>query len=387
MLCNIEALRGEPLTEDPRNKGTVEELKDWAAICGQVFLWDYNIQFANLVSPFPNLNTLAPNMRFFVNNSVRSLFSQCNREIGGEMAELRGYMLSKLMWDPTVNPREVMEDFVEGYFGAAAPYIQHYIDTLHEASHVSGEPLGIFHGPRNARGSYLSQELCVGYDADFDAAEAAVAGQSDILARVRVARLPLLYAELVLQYGSREKRLAKAAYFARVARDSGLEKVEEWHITVDQFITNTLASLGHDQFEFGRVSLPAFSLLGITAQGTVEEIWQQNQDRVDKVISYIEFSEVINNIKVYSIQRGERNFVGLKMLKGATGLPEGYERVDIPAQSYVTVACEDGDLPLAHQELSGYLKHNDLIQAGDIYLIHALTGGTTLYCPVTSKSL
>jgi predicted transcriptional regulator YdeE len=365
----------------------VEELKDWAAICGQVFLWDYNIQFANLVSPFPNLNTLAPNMRFFVNNSVRSLFSQCNREIGGEMAELRGYMLSKLMWDPTVNPREVMEDFVEGYFGAAAPYIQHYIDTLHEASHVSGEPLGIFHGPRNARGSYLSQELCVGYDADFDAAEAAVAGQSDILARVRVARLPLLYAELVLQYGSREKRLTKAAYFARVARDSGLQKVEEWHITVDQFITDTLAFLGHDRFEYGRASLPAFSLLGITASGTIEEIWQQNQHRVDKVISYVEFTEVINNLKVYSQNRGEQNYVGLKMLKDAAAVPEGYERMDIPAQSYVTVACEDADLALARREMSEYLKNNDLAQAGEIFSVHSLTGGTTLYCPIISKSL
>ena len=62
-------------------------------------------------------------MRFFVENSVRSLFSQCNREIGGEMAELRGYMLSKLMWDPYADARAVMEDFVQGYFGPAAPHI------------------------------------------------------------------------------------------------------------------------------------------------------------------------------------------------------------------------------------------------------------------------
>lgn len=243
MLCNIEAFRGEPIADDPRNAGTVEELKAWAAICGNVFLWDYAVQFSNLVSPFPNLDTLAPNVRFFAENSVRSLFSQCSREIGGEFAELRGYMLAKLMWDPYDDPRAIMEDFVHGYYGAAGPHILRYIDASHAAMHAAGKPLSIFGQPEDARDTYLSAEMCAAYDDAFDAAEAAVADDPILLRRVRIARLPLVYARLKLGYGTRAERLSLAARFARDARSQGLVKVEEWRITVDTFLTDTLAAL------------------------------------------------------------------------------------------------------------------------------------------------
>ena len=49
-------------------------------------------------------------MRLFVENNVKSLFSQSNRELGGEFHELRGYMLAKLMWNPQLNEREIMLD-------------------------------------------------------------------------------------------------------------------------------------------------------------------------------------------------------------------------------------------------------------------------------------
>jgi hypothetical protein len=34
----------------------------------RIFIWDYVIQFANLVSPFPNLRVLAPNVLYFVDH-------------------------------------------------------------------------------------------------------------------------------------------------------------------------------------------------------------------------------------------------------------------------------------------------------------------------------
>lgn len=388
MLCNIEALRGEPLTDDPRNEGTVQELKDWAAICDQVFLWDYNIQFANLVSPFPNLNTLGPNMRFFVENSVRSLFSQCNREIGGEMAELRGYMLSKLMWDPYTDARAVMEDFVQGYFGPAAPHIQHYIDTLHAASHASGAPLGIFHGPANARESYLTPELVEGYAADFDAAEAAAAGDPEVLERVRIARLPLIYAQLMLKYGSRQQRLNLTSSFARSARDQGLEKVEEWHITVDQFVTDTLASLGHDRLEFSRQRLPAMSLLGVMDPKPEENrsavsVFASYQHRLNEVGAYLELPAVSHNYIFYSLAKAGGRFVGLKMRAAAPkGTPSSFERIDIPAAECVTLRFEAEDREAALAAVPAYLAEHQLLQKGDIVDKETMAGIHTLYIPV-----
>ena len=243
MLCNIEANRGLPIATDEKSAGSRQELLDWKEICQNVFLWDYCIQFRNLVSPFPNLRVLGPNIRFFVENNVRSLFSQSNREIGGEFHELRGYLLAKLMWDPYIDEREVMLDFLNGYYKQAAPYILEYIDLIHDEMEKAGGELSIFGGPLDGKDSYFREELFRQYEALFERALAAVEGDRETWFRVRTAALPVYYAGIVLAYGDREERLARIGKFADQARKTGLVKVEEWKITVDKFVTDAIAAL------------------------------------------------------------------------------------------------------------------------------------------------
>ena len=51
MLCNIESTREKPVFDtDP---DFTNDLKDWGKLSQDILIWDYNIQFANPVSPFP----------------------------------------------------------------------------------------------------------------------------------------------------------------------------------------------------------------------------------------------------------------------------------------------------------------------------------------------
>lgn len=243
MLCNIEANRGLPIETDEKSSGSRQELLDWKEICKNVFLWDYCVQFRNLVSPFPNLRVLGPNIRFFVENNVRSLFSQCNREIGGEFHELRGYLLAKLMWDPYIDERAVMIDFLNGYYKQAGPIILKYIDLIHDEMEKAGGELSIFGGPLDAKDTYLREDLFRQYEALFEEAIAAVAGDSDTLFRVKTAAMPVYYAGIVLEYGDREEKLRRIEKFAEQVRKTGLVMVEEWKITADKFITDAIANI------------------------------------------------------------------------------------------------------------------------------------------------
>ena len=243
MLCNIEANRGLPIETDEKSAGSRQELLDWKEICQNVFLWDYCIQFRNLVSPFPNLRVLGPNIRFFVENNVRSLFSQCNREIGGEFHELRGYLLAKLMWDPYINEREVMIDFLNGYYKQAGPVILQYIDLIHDEMEKAGGELNIFGGPLDAKDTYMREDLFRQYEALFGEAISLTQGDADTQFRVKTAALPIYYAGIVLEYGDREEKLRRIEKFAEQARKTGLVMVEEWKITVDKFVTDAMAKI------------------------------------------------------------------------------------------------------------------------------------------------
>jgi hypothetical protein len=194
MLCSIEVLRHLPITEDPTGAAFARDVEDWGKIAKDIIIWDYVIQFNHLLSPFPNLHVLGPNMQFFAKNGVTAMFEQGNREVGGEFAELRAYLISKLLWNPDADVEALTDDFLGGYYGPAAPPIRRYLNEMREALLQSGKPLRIFGTPYEATDSYLSPALMRRYESLFDEAEAAVATQPELLERVRIARLPLHYA-------------------------------------------------------------------------------------------------------------------------------------------------------------------------------------------------
>ena len=245
MLCNIEANRGLPIETDDQSKGSREELLAWEQICENISLWDYCIQFRNLVSPFPNLRTIPQNIRFFVNHNVKMLFSQSNREYEGEFSALRGYLLAKCMWDPEVDPQAVIREFCEGYYGPAARPILTYIEEVHDALEAAGGALNIFGGPLDAKDSWMDENHYSRYNALAEEALAAVSADATLLHRVKTAVMPIWYAGIVLGYGDRQARLDRISRFAAQARKLGLERVEEWTITPDMFITDSIAALNN----------------------------------------------------------------------------------------------------------------------------------------------
>jgi hypothetical protein len=194
MLCNIESFRNKPVFEtDPAFS---DDLRNWGQIAEDIILWDYNIQFFCLFSPFPNLHTIQPNVNFFTDNNVNMFFMQANRELGGEMAELRAYLISRLLWNPDADPEAIIDDFIYGYYGAAGPYIRKYIDTMRYALHESGHQLSIFGDPVSAKNTFLSADMMEEYNRLFDEAEKAVENNPELLRRVRIARAPIMYAQL-----------------------------------------------------------------------------------------------------------------------------------------------------------------------------------------------
>lgn len=236
-LCTLELNRSQSFATDGRAESVSfrEEIGRWAAISRNIVIWDYTIQFANLVSPFPNLRVLKPNLQHLASHRVMGVYSQANREIGGEFAELRGYLLAKLMWDPDQDASMVMDDFLDGYYGPAGRPIRRYIDRMHDALERSGADLKIFGGPTDHRNGYLAPELIAQYDRLFDEAERLAADDPTFAARVQVARMPLMYAKLRLNAGDVDSRLREADRLFEIAERQGLEMFNEWDLTTAKF--------------------------------------------------------------------------------------------------------------------------------------------------------
>ena len=196
MLCDIDCRRQTALTENPSGQEFMECLEGWSRLTQNIFLWDYGINFDNYLSPFPNFGTIKDNMVIFRDHGVKMHFSQINSSLGGDFAELRPYIVSKLMWNASADLDSLENHFCRGYYGAAAPYVLHYIHELEGASIGTDQELFIYDSPVTFKNTTLRPALMKRYNVLFDQAEAAVADDPVRLKRVQRSRLSLQYSAL-----------------------------------------------------------------------------------------------------------------------------------------------------------------------------------------------
>ena len=196
MLCDIDCRRQTALTENPSGQEFMKALEGWSKICKNLFVWDYGINFDNYLSPFPNLSTIKDNMVIFRDHHVKMHFSQIASVRGGDFAELRSYLVNNLMWDAGASLDSLEQRFLTRYYGKAGWPIFKYIKLMEGAAVGTDVDLFIYDSPVSYKDNILRPELMRRYNALFDEAEAAVAGDPVRLARVRRTRLPLQYSAL-----------------------------------------------------------------------------------------------------------------------------------------------------------------------------------------------
>ena len=241
-LCSIECDRSAPI--DKKCQDFMNDLKEWSKISDNIRIWDYTTQFTNFLAPFPNLHTIKPNIELFKANNAKWIFEQHSNQ-PSELFELRSYLTAQLLWNPEADADAIMDDFLEGYYEDAAPFVKQYIDKVHsELQADSSFFLFLYGDPSQGFESFLSENLLNKYDNWYDEATKVVADKSDILERVNTARLSVDYA--MLEFAKRnlsesvktenvDERLAR---FKATTEKANITAMNEMRFTVSEYIDN-----------------------------------------------------------------------------------------------------------------------------------------------------
>lgn len=203
-LCSIECDRSAPIAE--KSKDFKNDLKEWGAIGATIQIWDYTTQFTNFLAPFPNLETIKPNIELFVENNTNWIFEQHSHNVS-DLYELRCWLMSKLLWDPTLSYEKLLEEFTNAYYGTAGNEIRQYVDELHKA--IKSYPnffLFLYGDPAQGFDSWMSEERIKKYNSLFDEAYKKANNDEILKSRINNARIGLDFATLEFY------RLNKASY-------------------------------------------------------------------------------------------------------------------------------------------------------------------------------
>lgn len=110
-----------------------EYLKQWSKLASHLYVWDYDANFSNYVMPHPNHFISGDSIRFFAENRVSGVFWQGSWGKFADFSAMRAWVVSQLLWEPKLDERKLIEEFLQAYYGAAAPYLMEYLDLLNSA--------------------------------------------------------------------------------------------------------------------------------------------------------------------------------------------------------------------------------------------------------------
>ena len=210
-LCSFECAFATPFEESwhADTRQFCEDIRGWGEICGNLLVYNYAVNFRNYLFPFPNIQSMAANYRLFARNGARWVYDQADSNaLGGEFAELKAYLQSKLMWNPDQPLEPLVERFLDAFYGPAAQPVGEYLGRIHAAlKNPSAEDMvddsdaypcsvGIYgeHLPQ------LSEEFLDWADALWSGAEESVKDDPRRLLNVRMAALPVKYVRLKRRY-------------------------------------------------------------------------------------------------------------------------------------------------------------------------------------------
>ena len=127
-LCSIECCYAHPLTAGcPQNEAFMKELREWAGIAPHLFIWDYIVDYAQYLAPWPNFQVLGPNIEAFRENKAIGIFEEAQYQtVGAEFEEMKSWVVNQLLWDPKQDVDSLATIFINGYYGKAAPRVQDY---------------------------------------------------------------------------------------------------------------------------------------------------------------------------------------------------------------------------------------------------------------------
>lgn len=151
-ICPIACENAHPYDQStfPADVAFVQRLKDWHAITDNMYIWHYSTSFANYLMPYPDFASFPATLKFYKDNGVKGVFLEGDYADGGggSDAELRSYVLARLLWNVNDNAEARIDEWMHGVYGPAAGPMRQWHDLIQNQYKPANHYLPCYEVPR-----------------------------------------------------------------------------------------------------------------------------------------------------------------------------------------------------------------------------------------------
>ena len=115
-----------PIAENPI---IVKSLKECFKASNSIFIWDY-IDTEDY--PFPNFDSVRESLRYLAKQKVEGYNADVTLQ-GRSLTPLKKWVFNQLLWNPETDMDALITEFINAYYGKAAPEISEYVKIMRRA--------------------------------------------------------------------------------------------------------------------------------------------------------------------------------------------------------------------------------------------------------------
>ncbi len=185
----------------PVNHEATRLLVEWSRISRHIAKWDYWRQYTatdRIPTPYLNLRGLQSDLQLFRDLKVGSMFAEYEGSETNSFFWLTTWTGWKLMQDPDKDFDELVQIFMNGYYGPAAGKMTEYLNHLEDSIEAVPEEAGKISGMTATDRPYLTLDFFRTAQQLLDEAEALCGEGSDYLLNVGRERIPVDAAHYVM---------------------------------------------------------------------------------------------------------------------------------------------------------------------------------------------
>lgn len=120
-LCTDRHAWSRPFLNVLETQRFQNAMKGWHRLGANLSIWDYVENYHHYPIVRPNWQVVDDDIEIYIAHGAKGIMLQGNHlSFGGENATMRSWVWAKKLWDPSLDSRDLMRDFVFGYYEEAA---------------------------------------------------------------------------------------------------------------------------------------------------------------------------------------------------------------------------------------------------------------------------
>jgi hypothetical protein len=126
-----------PNTPSPEEYETL--VQNWLKLTPNVYIYEYNPPSWAASLPFPNYLDMAESMRRLHKMGAKGFYSDTIFNEHSPGTFINSYIRRRMMVDPTQDPKALLKDFTQAFYGPAGDAMQSYYETLSQVTNYRDE--------------------------------------------------------------------------------------------------------------------------------------------------------------------------------------------------------------------------------------------------------